>query len=185
MQAKDLLIYHCCIGQRAEGLTDLKPRPRGMKEVVQLIPELIRPRKGYGLMASSEQKEVAGHEELICEEGDDALDGLVIPPRVISKKEVVHELRMPASIDDIRQFLVISKRARADIDRPINLQQTWLSQRVLPHASTQAHKLLFSDFDPFDVGLNRMQLDTIQQILDIDGLLILAIPLFLTLPQLR
>jgi hypothetical protein len=79
MHTEDLLIDHSSVGQCTKGFTNFKPRFGGMEELSELVAKKVRIREGNSFMASPQQKEVAGHEEFVSEESNDAFDRLVIP----------------------------------------------------------------------------------------------------------
>jgi hypothetical protein len=135
-------------------------------------------------VAAAEEEEVAGHVEAVGEQRHQALDGLLVAAGVVAEEEVVHELGVAAAVDDVGQLEVVAQRARADVDRPVDSQQAGLRQHLLPHPAAQAHELLLADPHALDIGLDGVQLDSVEQVLKIDCALVLRVSLPLALPQL-
>ena len=79
-----------------------------MEKIRKLLFELIGASDGQCLMATSQKKKIIGHVEAVSEEGDEALDGLIIPACIVPEKEVVHEFGVAALVDDVRQLKVVS-----------------------------------------------------------------------------
>ena len=131
VHAEDFFIDHCGTGEAVEavreGLPKLDAEP-ALAFVVETVDTVDR----GALVVSTEDKEVLGVFDLVCQEEADRLQRLFATINVVTQEDVVGLGREAAVLKQTEQVVVLSVHVAADFDGCLQFEEHGLSNEEVP-----------------------------------------------------
>lgn len=120
MHSEDLLVNDCSNRKAVEAIGECLPELDVIPPLA-LIIESINTVDGGAFMVATENEEVFGVLDFVCEEQADGFQRLLASIDVITKEEVVCLWRESTILEQTQQIIVLAVNVTADLDRSFEL----------------------------------------------------------------